>query len=115
MTRHISFWKRVICPIVFVGLASIGVPYARAATVQGAAVCQNGPAFNAAISVFRADIGQSSLSPVDGNGMFYLYNIPPGNYVLQVWSRTNPAASPLLYQISVFEPITSLPVLRLPC
>jgi hypothetical protein len=90
---------------------------AKAATVQGVAFCSAAgrPAYNAAISVFRADIGQSNLAAVDTSGAFYLYNIPPGVYVLQVWSRVNPSQAPLLYQISVFEPLTSLPVLQLPC
>jgi len=103
----------------FVALTAlwIGGLFAHAATVQGIAVCanQNTPAYNAAISVFRADIGQSNLAAVGENGVFYLYNIPAGIYVMQVWSRSNPSLAPLLFTVSVFEPLTSLPVLRLPC
>jgi hypothetical protein len=116
MRRKCS-WKGATICVVGVTLMALAGARARAATVQGALFCpaQSRPAYNAAVSVFRADIGQSNLAAVGQNGMFYLYNIPPGNYVLQVWSRTNPSQQPLLYQISVFEPLTSLPLLQLPC
>ncbi len=116
MRRKCS-WKRAVKSVVGVTLMALASARGRAATVQGALFCPTGnrPAYNSAVSVFRADIGQSSLAAVGQNGMFYLYNIPPGNYVLQVWSRTNPSQQPLLYQISVFEPLTSLPLLQLPC
>lgn len=111
-------WRRLLLPTVSGLLFSCMVNgHARAATVQGAAICsnQNAPAYSAVMTVFRADIGQSSPASVGQDGMFYLYNIPPGVYTLQVWNRSNPSAPALLFQISVFEPLTSLPALRLPC
>jgi len=101
--------KFLVCSIACLLCLSLVPPQADAALLRGRLVraLPNGqivPVTGISVTVFRADIGRSSPSVTDGNGMYYL-NVPPGSYVLEVWV-TNP---PRAYQIQIAEPGTDIP------
>ena len=92
----------------------------RAATVSGSITCvaANGTFFaatNGAVTVFRPDIGRSNVAGVGQDSSFYLYNIPSGQYVLEIWSRANLSLPVRTFQIIVAEPVTQIPRISLPC
>lgn len=94
-------------------LVSLMVVTANAATVRGRLVHANGyPAAGVAVTVVNQQVGRSSPAYAGPDGMYYLYNIPPGYYYLEVW--TYPGAPPQVYQIQVFEPYTDLPPTGVP-
>lgn len=89
-------------------IATLPVP-TRAALLRGQLIRiypngARGPVPGITVTVFRSDIGRSSPSITDGNGMYYL-QVPPGQYWLEVWVSNPPRA----YQITVFEPNTDIP------
>jgi hypothetical protein len=90
-----------------------------AATIRGRLqrVLPNGawvPIGGVTVTVFSQAIGRSlpAISQLQ-DGMYYLNNVPPGNYNLEVWIRgtNNP---PLVYTIAVNEPYTDLAPVNLP-
>lgn len=46
--------------------------------------------------------------------MYYLLNIPPGSYTLEIWLSRQIAAPTMTYAINVFDPATDLPRVFLP-
>jgi hypothetical protein len=61
-------------------------------TPQGLAPAQGVP-----VTVFRSDIGRSAASYSGYDGMYYLYNIPDGDYTLEIWAYPN--SPPLTFPI----------------
>jgi hypothetical protein len=103
----------------FLGFALLCVSFASmaslacAATVRGRLVHQNdGPAAGIQVTVSNADQGRSEPGRSGSDGMYYLYNIKPGKYYLEVW--TDPGKPPTVYQIQVTEPYTDVPQISVP-
>ena len=69
------------------------------------------PAGGIAVTL-RNSNGSSLAVTSDANGMYYLSNVQPGHYTLQVWSR--PGAPPLLLEVQVAEPRLDVNPLNLP-
>jgi len=65
------------------------------------------PAAGVAVTVFRGDLGRSGAAYTGYDGMYYLYNIPPGNYTLEIWTGAQmPSAT---YNIIVYnQPMTDI-------
>ena len=90
-----------------------GLSICRAATVRGQLACNNRPypAAGVAVTVFSTFYGRSTPSRTGTDGMYYLYNVPPGIYTLEVWINPN---APLQFQIQVynvmFSDVASLPL-----
>ena len=61
-----------------------------------------------AVTISRPGKGRSSPAYTDSRGMYYLQNIPPGVYNLEIWTAKNPRA-PIVYRIQVREPYTDIP------
>jgi hypothetical protein len=105
-----SYRKRLLAfGIALLFLLSTYPPRADAALVRGrlVRVAPNGQVYGVpgvSVTVYRQDLGRSTPSVTDGNGMYYL-TVPAGAYWLEVWV-TNP---PRVYQIQVFEPGTDIP------
>jgi hypothetical protein len=55
------------------------------------------PALGIAVTVVNSQMGRSNSAYTGPDGMYYLYNIPPGTYTLEVWVA-NP---PMTFQIQV--------------
>jgi hypothetical protein len=51
-------------------------------------------------------LGRSAPSVTGPDGMYYLYNVPPGQYILELWLG---GPSPVRYPINVREPYTDIP------
>jgi hypothetical protein len=86
---------------------------AGASTVRGRLVHSNGyPAAGVAVTVVNQSVGRSSPAYAGPDGMYYLYNVPPGVYYLEVW--VYPGAAPMVYQIQVVEPYTDIPQVGIP-
>ena len=56
--------------------------------------------------------GRSSVAYSGTDGMYYLYNVPPGDYYLQIWLNPN---EPLVYRITVANgPYTDIAQIQIP-
>lgn len=60
------------------------------------------------VTVSQPGRGRSAPSYTDGWGMYYLQNIRPGIYNLEIWSPNSPGR-PIVYRIRVNEPYTDIP------
>ena len=84
-----------------------------AATVRGRLVHANGyPAAGVAVTVSNQQVGRSSPAYAGADGMYYLYNVPPGYYYLEVWIY--PGGAPVVYQIQVIDPYTDTAQIGVP-
>ena len=86
---------------------------AHAATVRGRLIHQNGyPATSIAVTVVNSQGVRCSPAYTGADGMYYLFNIPPGPYYLEVWIY--PGGAPAVYQIQVIEPYTDIAQIAVP-
>jgi hypothetical protein len=86
---------------------------AQAATVRGRLENRNRyPASYVAVTLYNDQVGRSATAYTGGDGMYYLYNVPPGDYLLEVWLYPN--RPPLTYSIRVHDPGTDIPPILLP-
>jgi hypothetical protein len=46
--------------------------------------------------------------------MYYLYNVPPGGYYLEIWTSRDASVPPTVYPVQVGEPYTDIPVIVVP-
>jgi len=100
--------RRAACCLALV----LAAASAHAATVRGQLLHSNGyPAAGYAVTVSSAQTGRSSPARVGADGMYYILNVPPGAYYLEIW--VNPQ-SPMVYQIYVNEPYTDIPRIVIP-
>lgn len=88
---------------------------AAAAVVRGRLdrVDQNGrrrPAVGIAVTVYNPTVGRSSAATTGADGMYYIYNVPPGSYYLEVWV----SRPPMVFQIYVSEPYTDIAPIVVP-
>lgn len=90
---------------------------AYAGTVRGMLVRQNSAGRKYAapyigVSLNNKQIGRSSLVYSGVDGMYYLHNVPAGNYYLEVWVAPNHR---LVYTINVTdEPYTDITPILIP-
>jgi len=104
-----SPFRTLVC-LVFVVLTT---GLANAATVRGRLNHANGyPAAGVAVTVINQQAGRSSPAYSGADGMYYIYNVPPGYYNLEVWIY--PGGAPTVYQIQVGDPYTDIPPLLVP-
>jgi hypothetical protein len=102
--RGVRLFQPSTVRAVLVALFLIGtVSSIEAATVRGRLVRRSGqgvfPAQGIPVTVFRSDLGRSGRSYSAQDGMYYLTNIPPGTYTLEVWVYPN--RPPLNFTIQV--------------
>jgi len=69
------------------------------------------PAAGIPVTVWCVQYGRSAAFYSLYDGMFYLSNIPPGYYHLEIWVRPN---QPMVYPITVREPNTDIPPINVP-
>lgn len=86
---------------------------ADAATVRGRLSHSNGsPATRIQVTVVNAQGVRSSPAYTGTDGMYYLSDIAPGPYRLEVWVYAG--GNPAVYQIQVVEPNTDMPEIKVP-
>jgi hypothetical protein len=108
MTRQNRI-TRIFLTCAAVAIASVA---AHAASVRGQLVRENGQLAAGVTVTISDDKNYRSAPAVAGSdGMYYLYNIPAGQYYLEVW--VNPK-TPKKYQVTVKEPNTDMPRVTLP-
>lgn len=106
--------KNLLFKIAFCGLIWVlAVGLAHAATVRGRLIHPNGyPAAGIAVTVINAGGVRCSPAYTGADGMYYLFNIPPGPYYLEIWIY--PGGAPERFQIQVVEPYTDIPQVGVP-
>lgn len=73
---------------------------------------RNYPASGISTRLTHPAYGPSSFSYSDGGGMYYLYNVPPGDFTLEVWlSPQNVWRFPVRALPQAF---TDVPAIRVP-
>lgn len=73
------------------------------------------PAPYIAVTVVNPTMGRSSAAYTDANGMYYLFNVPPGYYTLEVWWSRDPSQAPYRYNIVVNNsPYTDIAPIQIP-
>lgn len=108
MTRRASLFRMIL----FSAALAAASTAAHAASVRGQVLHQNGqPAANVTITISDHKNYRSSPAHAGNDGMYYLFNIPAGQYYLEVW--TNPQ-TPTVYQVTVSEPNTDMPRVTVP-
>jgi hypothetical protein len=99
-------------------LLLLAVQAAGAATVRGQLNRRSGaaasPAGGICVTVSNATGARSPRACSNAQGMYYLPNISPGNYQLEIWTSQSPGASPMRYPIKVVEPNTDVPPITVP-
>jgi hypothetical protein len=98
-----------------VGAALLAIPLAAhaAATVRGKVVHDKDKNAAAGYRVTVAnEKGRTSPARVGPDGMYYIYNVSPGEYQLEIWVPN--AAAPAVFKIQVVEPYTDVPQLAVP-
>ena|SRR5215467_8532756 len=102
---------RVFAVLLF---AAVFSAVSQAAMVRGRLVHgANGyPTAGIAVTVYNPRLGRSSPSYTDGYGMYYIYNVPPGSYYLELW--VYPSGNPIVYPIQVGDPYTDIPQIAVP-
>ena len=67
---------------------------------------RNYPAQRIPVTVLSSNIGRSGAAYTDYQGRYYINNVPPGNYILEIWVNPN---NPRTINISVFnQPYTNV-------
>ena len=91
---------------------------AEAETVRGMLIRQTPqgaeyPAQGVGVTVNRPDLGRSGFTYSGPDGMYYLYDIPPGQYTLEVW--VYPDTPPWVFDIVVHnQPTTDIGPIYVP-
>jgi hypothetical protein len=103
MIRRASLLRMLLCCAALAAASTA----ARAASVRGQVLRQNGQPLAGVTVTISDHKSYRSVPAHSGNdGMYYLFNIPAGQYFLEVW--TNPK-TPTVYQVTVSEPNTDMP------
>jgi hypothetical protein len=102
----------LLIAILACGFACASRIEAQTSTVRGQ-LLRNGqfPAAGIQVTLNHPTFGRSSAWTTGGDGMYYLYNVPYGDYYLEVWI-SNP---PIVYQVRVIGfPYCDLPRVAVP-
>jgi hypothetical protein len=98
----------LLCLIVFVFTA-----YAYAGTVRGKLERRGYAAEHVGVTLYNQREGRSSYAYTGSDGMYYLYNVPPGTYYLEIWIQ--PDREPLRYEVQVYsQPLTDIAPIVIP-
>src|SRR5262249_50228955 len=86
---------------IALGVASV-VPVNAQATLRGrldrATPYGLSPAAGTQVTVNSQTIGRSSPTYAGTDGFYYIYNVPPGPYTLEVWL---PGTAPMVFSLTV--------------
>jgi hypothetical protein len=117
-----SFFQRVTSSIVrLVGLTLVLFTlsaFTYAGTVRGRLDRRDYygriyPAVYVRITLYNDRVGRSAPAYTGTDGMYYLYNVPPGYYTLEIWRYPN--QRPIVYTIQVSnQPITDIAPIQIP-
>ena len=101
----------LLIAMVFCGLFAVAQVDAQTTTVRGQLLRGASPAGGITVTLNHPTFGRSSPSTTGSDGMYYFYNVPFGDYYLEVWI-SNPAR---VYPMRIFTaPYSDLPRLPVP-
>jgi len=108
-TRAIIFITFVIATFCFAPPS-----HGQTTTVRGQIVRMDGttPLANISVDLLTGAGARSVPSITGANGMYYLYNIPAGDYHLEVWAGGSPIVYPV--RIASGTPLQDLPRVVVP-
>ncbi|HEV2498869.1 MAG TPA: carboxypeptidase-like regulatory domain-containing protein [Terriglobia bacterium] len=73
------------------------------------------PAAYVAVTLVNSQMGRSRPAYTDTSGMYYLLNVPPGVYQLEIWWSRNSNEAPYRFNISVNAgPYTDIAPIQIP-
>jgi len=103
-------WKRMAAWAVLLAIATAAHA---AATVRGKVVRDKdkSPAAGYRVTVMKDNV-RTTPARVGQDGMYYIYNVSPGPYQLEIWVPNT--AAPVIYNIQVVEPYTDVPQIAVP-
>lgn len=110
--------RRLLIALALIVLTSASTA-AHAKVVRGGLyrLAANGQQFAAQgipVRVTNKIMGPSSFAYSDQTGMYYLYNVPAGDYVLQIW-LTNDERQAMTFPLRVgSEGVVNIPRIRVP-
>lgn len=110
---NLSFKFLLISLIIFATTA-----YAYAGTVRGRLERRDAygrayPAAHVGVTLYNDQMGRSSVAYTGGDGMYYLYEVPPGYYYLEIWVYPN--REPLRFVIQVSnQSVTDIAPIAIP-
>jgi hypothetical protein len=108
MSRRASLLRILLCCAAL----AVAATAAHAASVRGQVLRRNGqPAAGVTLTISDHKSYRSAPARSGNDGMYYLFNIPAGQYYLEVW--VNPK-TPEVYQVTISEPNTDLPRVTVP-
>ncbi len=107
------------CFLLAIACSAAAASPAQAGTVRGqlyrVVYGRSYPASYVAVTLFNGRVGRSSPAYSDAQGMYYLLNAPPGQYVLEVWWSRDPRVAPMTFNIVVNNtPFTDIAPIRVP-
>lgn len=71
------------------------------------------PAVYVAVTLYNERLGRSAPAYSGTDGMYYIYNVPPGTYYLEIWPYPN--QRPIVYTIYVSnQPVTDIAPIQIP-
>ena len=118
-TSFLPLVKRAIGGLVVLAFVLFTVSaFTYAGTVRGRVDRRDGygrvyPAVYVAVTLFQQGKGRSAPSYTGSDGMYYLYNVPPGTYNLEIWAYPN--QPPIVYTIYVGDqPLTDIKPIQIP-
>jgi hypothetical protein len=86
----------LLIAMALVGFCLHSPCYAQSTTVRGRLLDSGqSPAAGIQVTIFSQSFGRSSRSMTGNDGMYYIYNVPFGDYYLEVWISTPPKAYPV--------------------
>lgn len=69
------------------------------------------PAGYVAVTLYSPQMGRSAPAYSTQEGFYFLYNVPPGQYVLEVWAYQVPMTSRVMV---LNQPVTNIPPITIP-
>jgi hypothetical protein len=110
---HSSLKILLLSLVVFIATASVYAGTVRGRLDRRDAYGRVYPAAYVVVTLYNQQIGRSSPVYSGNDGMYYLYNVPPGPYLLEIWIYPN--QEPLRYGIQVYDqPLTDIAPILLP-
>jgi hypothetical protein len=118
-TSFLSRLRKAIGTLVGLALVLFTLSaFTYAGTVRGRLDRRDGygrvyPAVYVAVTLFQDGRGRSAPAYTGTDGMYYLYNVPPGTYNLEIWAYPN--QPPIVYTIYVAnQPLTDIKPIQIP-
>lgn len=100
---------------LLLSLLAVGASRADAAVVRGRLVRQGQPASGIPVTVYSPSAKRTIPVRTDASGAYYIPNIAPGDYTLEIWISNGAGAQPAKTQsIKVTEPYLNVVTIALP-